>query len=128
MHYLTAEEILAIHDRLVEETGGIFGVRDTNALEYAAHRPQASFAGKEMFVGVFRKATAYLEIIATGHPFSDGNKRTALTAASAFLGLNGYKIDLHDISKVEEFMVQAAQKLISADEIAQWLEKHSQKN
>ena len=127
MRYLRTEEILAIHDRIVEETGGIFGVRDLNALEYVAHRPQTSIGGTEMFPGVFRKATAYLEAIATGHPFSDGNKRTALTTASVFLSLNGYMIDLSDVSEAEEFMVRAAQKLVPPEDIASWLEKHCTK-
>ena len=89
IRYISAVEILAMHDRIIDGIGGIRGVRDENLLQSAAMRPQAAFGGADMFPDLFTKAAAYLESIAALHPFSDGNKRTAITTASAFLHENG---------------------------------------
>src|SRR3989344_4995389 len=92
MEYLSTADILAIHDRVIEETGGMLGVREENLLQSIAHRPKTTFGGTEQFPNVFTKAAIYLESIATYHVFLDGNKRTALSAAAVFLRLNGYEM------------------------------------
>ena len=126
MRYLTVEELLAIHDRLLEETRGSFGVRDENLLHSLIERPRASFGGSEQFPTLFLKGAVYLESIATYHVFVDGNKRTALTAASIFLTINGYEIEL-PIDETESFMLAVAQRQVPLPEIAAWLEKHAQR-
>lgn len=122
MRYLSAAEILAIHDRVLEETRGSFGVRDENLLHSIAHRPKASIGGNKQFPTLFLKAAAYLESIATYHVFVDGNKRTAITVASIFLALNGFSITL-GLEETEEFILAVAQSKIKLDDIVAWLEK-----
>ncbi len=126
MQYLTAEEIVAIHDRVLEETPGSFGVRDENLLHSIAERPKTSSGGEEQFPTLFLKAAVYLESLATYHVFVDGNKRTAITVVGVFLHINAYELEL-DIEKTEEFILAAAQKQISLTEIAEWLEKHAKR-
>jgi death-on-curing protein len=126
MRYLSAEEIVAIHDRIIEETQGSFGVRDEHLLRSIAEKPKASFGGTEQFPTLFLKAAAYLESVATYHVFVDGNKRTAITVASSFLGLNGYDVVL-PLDETETFVLAVAQRHIQLVEIATWLEKNSQK-
>ena len=126
MRYLTAAEIVAIHDRAIEETRGSFGVRDENLLHSIAERPKASFGGTEQFPTLFLKAAAYLEAIATYHVFVDGNKRTSITAASALLFANGYEINLL-VEESETFILVVAQSQKNLEEIAAWLEKNSKK-
>ena len=124
MRYLHAEEILAIHDRLVEETGGLLGIRDVNLLYSIAERPKTGMMNREFFPDLFTKAAVYLEALATFHVFSDGNKRTAFLTVGAFLGLNGHDLSVSDV--VAYRMVMAvAQKKKSLDQIAVWLKKHS---
>ena len=85
MQYLSAADIVGVHDRIIEETGGMLGVREENLLQSIAERPKTSFGGVEQFPKFLPKAAVYLESIATYHVFLDGNKRTALTAAAVFL-------------------------------------------
>jgi death-on-curing protein len=125
MRYLTAEEILAIHDRIVEQIGGSLGVRDENLLHSLAERPKASFGGTEQFPTLFLKAATYLEAIATYHVFVDGNKRTAIAATGVFLRANGYEIVSLSTEEAEEFILEAAQRQKTLEEIATWLEKNS---
>lgn len=124
MRYLTAVEILAIHDRVVEETGGSLGVREEHLLLSLAERPKSSFAGVEKFQTIFTKAASYLEAIAMYHVFVDGNKRTAITVAGVFLRANRYQASL-PIDESEQFILRVVTEKLSIEEIAAWLEKNS---
>ena len=81
----TAQQILFIHARLIDATGGEHGVLDLELLEAAVARPQAIFEGVDLHTGLFQKAVALMESLAQNHPFVDGNKRTAIAAATLFL-------------------------------------------
>ncbi|MBI3305432.1 type II toxin-antitoxin system death-on-curing family toxin [Candidatus Parcubacteria bacterium] len=80
MNYLTGEEILAIHSEIIDQTGGLHGVRDAGLLASILERPKTAFGGKEMHRGLFKKAAVYMEGLARYHVFTDGNKRTAIAA------------------------------------------------
>jgi death on curing protein len=89
--YPSFEEVLAAHARLIELFGGAKGVRDRGALEAAVARPRAGH-----YKDVVEESAALLESLSQNHPFIDGNKRTAVTVAAAFLRLNGYVLELED--------------------------------
>ena len=127
MKYLSTADILAIHDRVIEETGGMLGVREENLLQSIAHRPKTAFGDVERFPDVFTKAAVYLESIATYHVFLDGNKRTALSSAAIFLHLNGFETSF-PVENAERFMLAVAQRQRSLEEIVAWLKKHAKRS
>ena len=88
MRYLTAQEVLYIHYRVLVETGGAFGVRDLAALQAAIGRPQATYGGEDLYPDVFSRAAALLESLVLGHPFVDGNKRIAAALFLWFMQKN----------------------------------------
>ncbi len=92
MNYLTPEQVLFIHSRLVAETGGGHGVRELGLLESAVARLKATFDGKVLYPNLFLKAAALMDSLINNHPFLDGNKRTGVTAAGLFLRINGRKL------------------------------------
>ncbi len=124
MKYLTAEQVLFIHARLIDETGGSHGVRDLGLLESAVARPQATFDGKELLRDLFLKAAALMQALIQNHPFVDGNKRTGIVAAGLFLQLNGYILQAEN-RELELFTLKAATSKTSLAEIADWLRKKS---
>lgn len=83
--YLSNEEILELHERVIGLHGGKPGVRDPAALESCVAQPKTAVFGKEAFPTVFDKAAAYCFYIVRLHPFFDGNKRTGFMAALTFL-------------------------------------------
>ncbi|HEY4510726.1 MAG TPA: type II toxin-antitoxin system death-on-curing family toxin [Candidatus Paceibacterota bacterium] len=126
MKYLTGEEILVLHARVIDETGGLHGIRDIHLFLSIVEKPKANFGGRELYKNVFDKAAVYLETLAHFHVFIDGNKRTAFVSASRFLFLN--KVELKVTNKeVENFVVQVAVQKLNIDLISAWLEKHSKK-
>lgn len=87
--FLTLDEALAIHERVIDRFGGSAGVRDLGLLESALYRPQTGY-----YEDVFEEAAALFESLLMNHPFIDGNKRVAFFATDVFLRLNGWKLSV----------------------------------
>jgi death-on-curing protein len=116
--------VLAYHDMQLAEHGGSTGVRDEGLLESALARPQNIAAYAEETPSLHRLATAYAFGVARNHPFVDGNKRTALVVAIAFLERNGVAFAASQQEAYLTFYALAAAKLIE-DELTVWFEKNS---
>ncbi len=120
----TLDEIVAIHFRVTEKSGGSQGVRDWDLLSSALGRPQATFGGEDLYPDIFLKAAALIQSLSSNHPFIDSNKRTALTTLEYFLHLNGYILKATQREKVD-FTLWAENKKPSLEEIADWIKKHT---
>lgn len=97
--FLTVDEVLAIHDRLVATFGGTPGVRDAGLLESALFRPRTGH-----YRDLAEMATALFESLLMNHPFVDGNKRVAFFATDVFLRLNGWKLRV-DADEAHRFLI-----------------------
>jgi death on curing protein len=123
MVYLTAEQVLFIHYRLVNETGGEHGTRDIGLLESAVARPKATFDGQELYSDIFEKAAALMESLVNNHAFIDGNKRTGIACAVLFLRQNGITFNAKN-PEVEKFTLQVARSELDTRDIAEWFKAH----
>jgi death-on-curing protein len=124
MRYLSGEEILAIHSEIIDETGGLHGIRDPRLLVSIAERPKMKLYNLELYKTLFDKAAVYLESLARYHIFFDGNKRTAIAASARFLFLNGFELVASN-EAVEEFVLDAVIARFDVPAIALWLKQHS---
>lgn len=122
--YLTPEQVLFLHSRLIAETGGGHGLRDLGMLLLALGRPQGTFDGKDLYPDLFSKAAALIDSLVRNHPFVDGNKRTAITSAALFLRMNGYRLKVENEEMVR-FTLACAQSQLSLDEIMDWFKQYS---
>jgi len=122
--YLSPEQILFLHSRLIAETGGAHGVRDLGMLLSAIGRPQATFEEKDLYPDLFLKAAALMDSLVRNHPFVDGNKRTAIASAALFLRINGHRLVVEN-SEMVRFALACAQTQLSLDEIAEWFKRFS---
>ena len=123
MNYLTPEQVLFIHSRLVGETGGSHGVQDLGLLESAVARPKATFDSKDLYPDLFTKAAALMNSLINNHPFVDGNKRTALLVSFAFLDVNGLEVTASQEDAYLTILGLAAGE-ISKDQLAQWFDRN----
>lgn len=123
MKTLTPEQVLFIHARLVEETGGAHGVRDLGMLLSALARPQVTFDGNELYADLFLKAAALFHSLVNNHPFVDGNKRTGIASAGIFLGANGWRLTASN-RDLELFTLRVATSALNVEEIAHWLREN----
>jgi death on curing protein len=103
--FLSRRAVEAFHAEQLRRHGGAQGLRDENALESALARPeQKAHYGEPT---VHELAAAYIFGIARNHAFVDGNKRTAIVAAGAFLLLNGHALTADD-GRLYEFTMSVA--------------------
>ena len=122
MIYLTLEDILEIHKRVIESTGGSEGIRSIPLLDSAGARAQAPFGGIALYPSIPEKAAALLHSIICNHPFVDGNKRTGFTAMDVFFRLNGYYLVAGEDEKYD-FVMGVASEAIDFSKIASWIEQ-----
>jgi death on curing protein len=99
------EDVIKIHELLIDQFGGSHGVRDENSLNSALNRPFATFDQQELYPEPVDKAAAILESIVTNHPFIDGNKRTGYVLARLLLLKSGLDIKATQEEKYEMVIV-----------------------
>ena len=121
---MSAEDILQIHSMVVDETGGLHGVRDHNIILSLENTPRQKVFGKELYPTIFLKAAVYVRNLLMNHPFIDGNKRTGMTSVAVFLEDNGYIITIEE-GGIEKFALSVVNEKLSLDAIATWLKKYS---
>lgn len=121
--FLDLAKVLEIHQSCIDLYGGAHGLRDIGLLQSAIAQPLAGFGGKYFHANLFEMSAAYLFHLSRNHPFVDGNKRTALASALAFLAYNSIEIDATP-DELEKLTLEAAQGKIDKDQIATFLHKH----
>ena len=97
MIYLHKQQILKLHNRTINEFGGIHGIRDERLLDSALANPLQTFAGLDLYPTCVDKAVQLCYGLIKNHPFLDGNKRIALHSMLILISINGLKIEIaHD--------------------------------
>ena len=91
---LTVNDIILLHEKIIDKTGGIRGIRDVGLLEMAVSSPFASFGGEDLYKTLEEKAKQLCNSLIKNHPFLDGNKRIGILAMLVFLDLNKKKISI----------------------------------
>ena len=90
---LTIDDIILLHKKIIDKTGGIRGIRDIGLLEMAVNSPFSSFGGEDLYRTIEEKAKHLCNSLIRNHPFLDGNKRIGILAMLIFLDLNEKKLD-----------------------------------
>lgn len=122
--FLTLPEILEIHEDRIRVYGGTSGVRALDLLQSAMGNVEATFGGEYLHQSLFEMAAAYLYGICRNHPFLDGNKRTSLACALAFLRFNGFKVQSGQ-DTLYDLVIGVAEGRIDKDAVASFFEDHS---
>jgi len=123
MRYLSVGEVLDLYRRVIEETGGGFGLRDLPSLLSSLAQPRMTFEGRDLYPSLAEKTAALGFSIVMNHPFLDGNKRTAHAAMEAFLQLNGYELSAA-VDEQEKLLLGLAAGRLERDQFAVWITDH----
>lgn len=124
MWFPTVEQVIQIHDEILERTGGETGRLHRGLIEAALSRAQWGPFTQEG--ALEERAALLMRGIAQDHPFVDGNKRTSVEVADTFLGRNGYDLTASEDDLVER-TVLIARGQFSLQEIARWIHRNMQK-
>lgn len=123
MILLTVEEVVALHDKLIERTGGSHGLRDQSLLESAVYSAQAYFADNEAYPSVEEKADRLMFSLTNNHAFVDGNKRIGVFTMLMTLQLNNVKIN-YTQAELIALGLSVADGRIEYIEILNWIKEH----
>ncbi len=124
MRYVTLAEALAIHERILTQSGGLAGILSLGALESALAQPLVTFGGQDLYPALVDKAAALGFSLINNHPFVDGNKRTGHAVMEMYLLLNGYGIEA-TVDEQVDIIVQVAAGEFRREQFVEWLRAHA---
>ena len=121
---ITVQDIYELHAQLENAFVLSSGVRDENLLSSAVNTPFQTFMGNDLYPSIYDKAAQLCYGIANNHPFTDGNKRTALHSMYVYLIINGFDITATQ-QDVENMIIDVAAGNMTNVGLAQWLRENT---
>lgn len=122
--WLLVSVLMAEHEFIIAEHGGIRGIRDMNALKSSCVSPMHLYHYSDPKPSIEDFAARYAYSISRSHPFCDGNKRMALQACEIFLVVNGYELTATQEEKYLLFL-DLAQNHTSENDLVKWIKEKS---
>lgn len=123
IHFIL-QDIYDFHKELEKKLALLSGIRDTSLLESAVNTPFQTFMGNDLYPSIYDKAAQLCYGIVKNHPFTDGNKRTALHSMYVYLIINGFDITATQ-QEVENLIINVAAGNMSNVELVQWLRENT---
>ena len=125
--FLSLDNVVQLHDRLIRDYGGAAGIRDSSLLESALEMPRATFDGQFLHPSLAAMAGAYLFHLVANHPFIDGNKRVGAAAMLVFLKGNGAELQIGE-AEFEALVWKVAASELSKSNLNEILENNISPN
>lgn len=124
MIWIAADDVIALHSRVIQTSGGIDGLRDRAGLEAAAiAAPLQAFGGQDLFPSMFEKIARLGYGLAANHAFIDGNKRIGAMMTQLLLKWNGFQLELQT-GELSEMFIAIADGRTDEAALLLWLQKH----
>lgn len=123
MIWISAEDVILIHSRVIEGSGGLDGLRDRDGLEAAVSAPMQTFDGKELYPTVLEKIARLGFGLASNHAFVDGNKRIGAMMTQLLLKWNGYDLTLHT-GELADMFIAIADGTAKEKDLLDWITRH----
>lgn len=117
-HWITYEQVIAIHARQLRRFGGAPGMRDEGMLHSALERPINKWRYEQGALPEL--AAAYAYELAKNQAFVDGNKRTAFMSMMIFLLKNGVHFEPPPAHATAIILALAAGE-VSEKSLARWI-------
>ena len=123
MIILTVDEVIALHEKLINRTGGSPGLRDQSLLESAIYSAQSCYGDVEAYPTIEEKAARLMYALTNNHAFVDGNKRIGVFTMLMTLQLNNVKIN-YTQGELISLGLSVARETMGYDEILNWILEH----
>jgi death-on-curing protein len=118
--YVTVAEAEEMHRQLIDEFGGIHGLRDRGLLEAAIFRPQSGY-----YDDLIHEAAALMESLANNHAFLDGNKRISFAVTDTFLRVNGRYLEVEPLAAHKFITESIGRREFRIRQIREWIAVHA---
>jgi len=123
MIYLDTDEVIRLHDWLIQQSGGSPGILDRGKIDSAVNQPRATFGGQDLYPTLVEKAAALGYSLARNHGFADGNKRIAHAAMETFLVFNDHQLNA-GVDEQEAVFLRLAAGTLARDDFTAWVRSH----
>lgn len=123
MIWVNVTGVIALHSQIIQETGGLEGLRDQAGLEAAIAAPLQSFGGEDLFPTALEKIARLGYGLASNHSFIDGNKRIGAMITQILLERNGYSMRLQE-DEVADMFIAIADGSASETDLLKWIQQH----
>ena len=123
MIWISAEDVILIHSRVIEGSGGLDGLRDRDGLGAAVSAPMQTFDGKELYPTDLEKIARLGFGLASNHAFVDGNKRIGAMMTQLLLKWNGYDLTLHS-GELADMFIAIADGTAKEKDLLDWIHRH----
>mgnify|MGYP000347925259 CR=1 FL=1 len=118
---ITVEEIVEIHESILKKYGGESGILNRGELEFIV-----DWVNSHPRKSIYWKVAILLRGIVCGHPFVDGNKRTAFEVVDTILRSRSYRFRASK-QQILKFILELAIEGKNIDEIVIWLKENTEK-
>ena len=125
MKYIDISYILKMYKKMIESTGGSFGIRNIGLLESAIQNSKATFEGVELYPTIEEKCSNICYSIINNHPFVDGNKRMGIYIMLVLLEYNDVKIE-YSQKELINLGIGIASGDLKQKDILKWINEHKQ--
>lgn len=123
MKRLTKQHIIMLHSKLIQETGGIDGIRDESLLDSAINAPFQSYDGIDMYPSIQQKGARLGYGLIANHAFIDGNKRIGVHAMLVFLTMNGIELS-YTQDELADMVLKVASGEFNFQSMLLWISEH----
>ena len=123
MIWISAEDVILIHSRVIQGSGGLDGLRDSAGLEAAIAAPMQTFDGQELYPSDVEKIARLGFGLASNHAFVDGNKRIGAMMTQLLLKWNGYDLALRS-GELADMFIAIADGTAKEKDLLDWLSAH----
>ncbi|MBR3374405.1 MAG: type II toxin-antitoxin system death-on-curing family toxin [Firmicutes bacterium] len=123
MKTLSKQQIILLHEHMIQETGGAHGLRDEGMLDSALAAPFQEVFGTVAYPSIQQKAVRLGYGLIMNHPFVDGNKRIGTHAMLVLLALNGIELQYEQDELSDEILAVASRSL-DYEQLLQWIIDH----
>ena len=123
MIWVTADDVISLHSRVIQKSGGLDGLRDAAGLEAALAAPMQSFDGMDLYPTEIEKIARLGFGLAFNHVFLDGNKRIGALMVQLLLKWNGYMLELH-AGELADMFIGIADGSKREKDLLEWIKNH----
>ena len=123
MRILTVKQVIGLHSRLIQATGGLDGVRDVGLIESSLSSAFTPYFGVDYYPSIEEKSSRLCYSLINNHAFLDGNKRIGIYVMLVFLELNGIVLKQTD-EEIVKLGIGVASSELDYDSILEYIRNH----
>ena len=123
MNKIDVKQVVLLHELLINQIGGLHGVKDIGLLDSAVNSIYQTFDGKELYPSIEQKAARLGYNLINNHAFIDGNKRVGVLAMLTFMEFNNVKLQYTD-QEIIDICFGVANGNLKSSNLNNWIQSH----